>query len=261
MNIDPNIVDLINAEIDGELATADRDRLTRYLAGNAEARAYRDELAALCGELSTVEKLDPPEHLRPLILDNLKPRGETVSRRSRGNFFTAIFDFPIVRYATCFAAGVILSYALISSDQISKGAFSDVTNLVGTMTQPEPLGQVSMVDGMRLTLREVAGTVTLNQTGSMLIIDFDLSSPNPVEIVAGFSDPDVWFNGFAQLESQGTSISAGTGQVTLSMLGQGRYAVYLYNSSASAATVDLQFFSGGTLIHEAALEYREGNEQ
>ena len=261
MNIDPDIVELINAEIDGELSAADEKRLDNYLAESPAARDYRDELATLCGELNTAQKLAPPEHLRPLILDNLRRKAKAPSGNGFREFFTAVFDFPIVRYASCFAAGVILSYALVSSDRISQGAFGDVTNLVGTMTQPEPLGELTRVDGMRLTLHEVAGTVTLNRTGNVLIVDFDLSSPDPVEIVAGFNDPDVWFNGFAQLESEGTRISAATGQVTLNMLGQGRYAVYLYNSSAAAATVDLQFYSGGSLIYEAALEYREGNQQ
>ena len=65
-----------------------------------------------------------------------------------------------------------------------------------------------------LVRAEVAGTVTLRSTGPLLIVDFDLSALQPVEIVAGYSDKSIWFNGFAQLESTGTSIAAETGAVT-----------------------------------------------
>lgn len=260
MNIDPDIIDLINAQIDDELSADDRERLEEYLAGNPAACEYRDDLAAFCGQLNTVEKLDPPEHLQHLILDNLKPVAKVESSSSMVDVLAALFGVNGVRYAASFAAGVILTYALVNSGQISDGAFDDVTNLVGTMTQPEPLGEAARVDDLRLTLNEIAGTVTLNRAGPMLIIDFDLASESPVEIVAGFNDPDVWFNGFAQLESEGTSISAATGKVTLSTLGQGRYAVYLYDASPGAATVNLQFISSGTVIHEETLEFKEENQ-
>lgn len=260
MSIDPDIVDLINAEIDGELSADDRERLDTYLAGNPAAREYRDDLAGFCGQLNTIEKLEPPEHLQHLILDNLKPVAKAKPGRGTGNVFVALFGVNTVRYAASFAAGVILTYALVNSGQISDGAFDDVTSLVGTMTQPEPLGEVARVDDLRLTLNEIAGTVTLHRSGPMLIIEFDLASEGPFEIVAGFTDPDVWFNGFAQLESEGTSISAATGKVTLSTLGQGRYAVYLYDASPGGATVDLQFISSGILIHQETLEFREENQ-
>lgn len=260
MNIDPEIVDLINAEIDGELSANDRDRLDTCLAGNPAAREYRDELAAFCGHLNTTDKLEPPEHLQHLILDSLKPATKAESRRSMADILASLFGVNRVRYAASFAAGVILTYALVNSGQISDGAFDDVTSLVGTMTQPEPLGEAARVDDVRLTLSEIAGTVTLHRSGPMLIIDFDLASESPVEIVAGFNDPDVWFNGFAQLESEGTSISAATGKVTLRTLGQGRYAVYLYDASPGEAIVNLQFISGGDLIHEETLEFREENQ-
>lgn len=260
MNIDPDIVDLINAEIDGELSVDDRERLDIYLAGSPAAREYRDDLAAFCGQLNTIDKLEPPEHLQNLILDNLKPTATKESSRGLFDVLAVLFGVNGVRYAASFAAGVILTYALVNSGQISDGAFDDVTNLVGTMTQPEPLGEVARVDDLRLTLSEIAGTVTLNRSGPMLIIDFDLASESPVEIIAGFNDPDVWFNGFAQLESEGTSISAATGQVTLRTLGQGRYAVYLYDASPGEATVNLRFISSGALIHEETLEFREENQ-
>ena len=105
---------------------------------------------------------------------------------------------------------------------------------------------------------QVAGTVTLRSAGPILIVDFDLSARGPVEILAGYSDKSIWFNGFAQLESSGTSISAETGRVTLGMQGKRRYAVYLHNEGGRATTVNLQFRSDGEVVHEASLDYEPG---
>jgi hypothetical protein len=102
---------------------------------------------------------------------------------------------------------------------------------------------------------EVAGTVTLRSTGPILIVDFDLSARQPVEIVAGYSDKTIWFNGFAQLENSGTSIASETGAVTLKMDGKRRYAVYLNNPGMRSATIDLRFMADNQVIHEAQLSF------
>jgi hypothetical protein len=154
-----------------------------------------------------------------------------------------------------FAAGVVLTLALIDSGQISRDAFDDVTGLVGTIASTEfvvPEHSVISVDKSQL-----AGTVTLRSTGPILIVDFDLSAREPVEIFAGYSDKSIWFNGFAQLESSGTSVAAESGAVTLQMDGKRRYAVYLNNPGQRPATINLQFMAGGEVIHEAQLDYGE----
>ena len=92
-----------------------------------------------------------------------------------------------------------------------------------------------------------------------MVIDFDLVSSGPVDIVADFSRGDIWFNGFAQLENPGTSVLADVGQVTLRMQGKRRYAVYLHNSSAGPATVNLKFYSAGVLLLEESLRINEAN--
>ena len=262
MAIDPKYIDLMNAEIDGEISADDRARLEEYLAEDQEARAFREELAATCAELNTVEMVEPPAHVKHIVLDTIA-RQSTVKPAAPSGGWRFTLDMFLggaaARYALSFAAGAILAYAFVSSDQISRQAFDDVTGLVGTISQPGASADLSNEYDIRLNLSEIAGSVNLNRTGSILILDFDLVSRAPIEIVADFDDPDIWFNGFAQLESEGTSIAAETGQVTVRMEGQRRYAVYLYNASQSATTINLRFYSGGTLIHEDELVYEIAN--
>ena len=132
-------------------------------------------------------------------------------------------------------------------------AFDDVTGLVGTMTDSQFV--VPEHASISVDRSEVAGTVTLRSTGTILIVDFQLSARQPIEILAGYSDKSIWFNGFAQLESEGTSVAAEEGSVKLRIDGNRRYALYLNNPGQRPATISLQFMAGEQIIHEAQLEY------
>ena len=83
----------------------------------------------------------------------------------------------------------------------------------------------------------------------------DLAAKQPIEIVAGYSDKTIWFNGFAQLESVGTNVAAEADTVTLEMEGKRRYAFYLNNPGMRPTTIDLRFMANGEIIHEAQLRF------
>jgi len=246
MDIDPKFADLINAEIDGWIAPEEHVELETYLAENDAASAYRNELTGLCEDLDSLETVSPPPHLKHVILDAVttsNPARQETRQRTSSDLFSDFFGTAPVRYAMSFAAGVILAYTLLSSEQISRQALDDVADLVGTITQPEAARDLAAADDIQLTLNELAG----------------LTSQGPVDIVAAFADPDIWFNGFAQLESAGTSVAAENGRVTLHMEGQRRYALYLNNTSQGAATVNLRFYANGQLVHEDDLVFGEDN--
>ena len=259
MDIDPRYIDLMNAEIDGEISADDRALLEAFLESNPDAVRYLDEIRATANLLDSAEMLEPPPGLVRSVMAEIPSAAgrEPVPGRSIGEILGDFFGIAPVRYALSFAAGAILTFSIISSDRATRSAFDDVTSLVGTMGDPAAAGVFTRRDVMRLTLNELAGSVALNSRGNLMILDFDLAALEPVEIVASFNNRDIWFNGFAQLESSGTSVAAATGQVTVRMDGQRRYAVYLHNSGRTAATVDLSFYSAGVLLHRGELSFRE----
>ena len=89
-----------------------------------------------------------------------------------------------------------------------------------------------------------------------MILDFDLNSRKHIEIEAGYSDPSIWFNGFAQLESDDTTVAAAPGRVRLGMKGKRRYAVFLHNQGEHETTVNLRFLADGEVVHKASLEFK-----
>ena len=252
MTIDPKYFELIQAAIDDEIDSAGKAELDAFLAESEEGRAVYEELATLCQSLDGMPEIEPPAHLKHVLLNMAPTRS---AQTPAPGALQRLFAGPALGYIGMFAAGVVLTLALVDSGQITRDAFDDVTGLVGTIANTDfvvPEHGVISVDKS-----QVAGTVTLRSTGPILIVDFDLSAREPVEILAGYSDKSIWFNGFAQLESSGTSVAAESGAVTLQMDGKRRYAVYLNNPGQRPATITLRFTAGGQIIHEAQLNYGE----
>ena len=254
MAIDQRYFELIQADIDGEIDEGEKSELDAFLAESEEGRAVYEELEALCRSLDGIEIMEPPAHIRHVLMNVAPVKAPPGPRRT---MIRRAFGGRALGYVGMFAAGVALTLALVDSGQISRSAFDDVTGLVGTIADSEFVvpehGTITVDESV------VAGTVTLRSTGPILIVDFDLSARQPVEILAGYSDKSIWFNGFAQLESSGTSIAAEAGSVTLQMDGKRRYAVYLNNPGQRPATISLQFMAGGEMIHEAQLNYGEAD--
>ncbi len=250
MAIDDKYIELIHADIDGEIGSADKEELDAFLAGSEDGRQLYDELHSLSSMLDNSEDETPPEHLRHLIMNNL-PASNREPQESPG-FLEVLFATPALKYAGTFAAGVVLTLSLVDSGEISNNAFEDVTGLVGTVADPSA-GEIASI--VTVNKAEIAGRVSLRNTESLLILDFDLVAKDPINIEAEYTDRTIWFNGFAQLESEGTTVSAQTGQVTLGMQGKRRYAVYLHNEGGRGTTVNLRFVAGGEIVHEASLDY------
>jgi hypothetical protein len=254
MAIDPRHVELINADIDGEISSADRTKLEALLVDSPEARALHAELSALGVSLDSLPELDSPPHLKHTIMASI-PQPKRSKQSENTNFVRGLFAAPALKYTATFAAGAILTLSLISSDRASQRAFDDVTGLVGTIADPVPGGPG--VHTAQIDRKEVAGTVTLRSSGPILIVDFDLVSSGPVDIVASYSDQTIWFNGFAQLESPGASISAQSGRVTMQIDGKRRYAVFLHNAGDRGITINLQFMSNGEAVYNMDIEYAQ----
>lgn len=250
MAIEQKYADLINADIDGEISDGSRSELQAFLSENAEGRALHAELAALCGTLDAVEQEDPPPHMRHIIMNSVPPARAADESPS---FLEALFATPALKYAVTFAAGVFLTLSIVNSSKISNQTFDNVTGLVGTVAEPV---STTLASSVTLSEVDISGTVSLRSAGSLLILDFDLVSADHIDVQAEYTDRTIWFTGFAQLASEGTTVSAETGRVLLGMEeGKRRYAVYLHNEGGRDTTVSLRFTADGKIVHQAKLDY------
>jgi hypothetical protein len=253
MAIEQHYTDLINADIDGEISAQEKAELEVFLRDNAAGRDLHEELSSLCSALDQVDEAKPPVHLRHVIMNAIPP-----ARRpdESSGLLQTLFAVPGLKYAVTFAAGVILTLSVLESSQVSNQAFDDVTGLVGTVADPVDFSLASVVSVDEL---DVAGKVSLRRAGSLMILDFDLVSKDHIDIEAEYSDPSIWFNGFAQLETEDTTVAAGPGRVRLGMRGKRRYAVFLHNRSGHDTTITLRFLANGEVVHSANLDFKQAD--
>lgn len=253
MTIEQKFINLINADVDGALDDIEKAELQVFLEQSAEGRALHNELSSLCTALDSVELMEPPPHMRHVIMGRVKPAQS--SSRSPG-FLSSFFNKPALTHAVTFAAGVLIALSLLNSELVSTTAFDDVTGLVGTVGGPVEAELLSVTS---FDTSEVAGKVSLRTSGTLLILDFDLATIRPIDVEADYTDRTVWLNGFAQWpENSNTTISAENGRVNFSVNGKRRYAVYLRNDGSRAVTIDLRFLAGGAVVHQARLDYEPG---
>lgn len=229
--LDEKAIDLIQADVDGELPAQHRAELNRCLLGNPEARALRDELERLRGVLARVPPADPPVGLRTSILSaSGLPASASDLRRFRS-------PSGLFRLAAVFVGG------LIAGGLVFLGAFDhwsglDISQVAGTMVRQRPGAASGSVNTLDVSLEPVSGSVSLFRSPGMRVVEFDLSVRQPIEVVVTYDEGhQARFSGFGQPGAIGTQ----------------RYALVLDGPGQAGSRLYLRFFASGTLIHEAAL--------
>ena len=230
--IEEKYVELIHAELDGELPEQCRAELSRYLLANPEARAFREELRQVCAALDAVEQVPPPPGLRESIRDAL-----AAVQPPRRVGHTHVLRAPAKwRYAAAIAGGLIVSAVAFQLGFESREGLR-VSDLVGTMAGQAPAAATIPVDSLRIDRDDLSGSVELYEAGPTLLLEFDIASQQPIEVVANFDGRETRFSGN----------SAGEGK------GGRHFAIALEREAGQSSSVGLRFYAAGTLIHEEVL--------
>jgi len=235
--IEERHLELIHAELDGELTAEQRAELSRLLLANPEARAFRDQLNRLFGELAKLENVAPPSDLSASVLGALRiPAGPEPSH-IRGR---AWYAAPTFRYAAVFVGGLLAS-ALLFGSGARHGAGPDVSQLVGTIGGHDAAGRGSPIDRVKVNLAQVTGAMSSYQVDGQLVVELDLRANEPIEVVATHAGQTVHF-------SLGSQPDAAPERV-------------LWVPSAAADTgrgVELELYGRGQLLHQDSLRALRG---
>jgi anti-sigma factor RsiW len=232
--IDEKHIELINAEIDGELSSEQRADLSGYLLRHPEARALRDDLQRLCGALNRTVQVPPPADLRDRILGALPapaPRRHWSAGSSR----------PVLRYAAVLAGGLLVS-AIAFQFGMDGRPGPDAAQVAGTMADPATDHTGAPVGTVRIDTPQVTGRVNLYRAASGLILGFDLAAREPIEVVATCGGREIRFSGLGRPDP----------------ISDHRYACTMSGSATEAGTVTLKFYAGGKLIRAEQLEAPAG---
>ena len=243
--VDERTLELIHAEIDGELDAIGRAELERRLQGVPEARALRDELVRISGSLSRLPEVAPPEDLRPRLLPPVATRPTAM-----------IVPFPrratqVVRYSLAFAAGVMVAAIGWSAIQNDRPAF-DPNQLVGTMGRQAQHPAGAAIATIQAALPEIRGTVTLRPADGAWLLLFDLDSAQPVTVSAAYGARSFRLAGYAQGDAGVTSFTAAPGRI--GFVNQGAQRLALFLQPQAGGPVRVRFESSGRVLQDAALQ-------
>ena len=224
---DPRQLELLHAEIDGELDPHQRAELARSLLADPALRGLREELHGMCRTLEQIPEAEPPPGLHERILSAL-PR----AARRRGS------SAPSWRFAALLAGvltvGVLVLRLLDSSHSLN-------TEAVGTMARsPAPI----RLDSVQLDEPALSGRVSLYRDRSEgLVLELNLHANAPVDVLVSGSGHSLRVNGLA-----------GSGKPPDKAV-----RVPLRGFGSGAQRVDLSFLSAGAQVAAASLQVRDGS--
>ncbi len=247
--LDEQILNLINADIDGELTPAEQQQLDDILETSSEARAMRTELLKLSNLLDNVPEQMPPPGLSDRILNQLAP-----PRFSSGfSLSNLMASFQPVTAGLAFAAGLLLTvgfYEMLPGHN----TLSDTTGMVGTMVMGQGGGMNLLENNLQFSSDGFSGTVSLSEKNGFYVLNFDLDSTNREEIVVGLDRTGLSFGGFA--ETPGSSdtvvetVTISGGTLRVESQGRQQFTVFLRGSSpekvvaAELITIDFSHDDG-----------------
>jgi hypothetical protein len=245
---DDRLNELLNAELDGELDAAGRTELEQLLSGSPEARARRDELRRVVDALSHLKPVEPPSDLRESVLSALRPGGAKVVP-FRGTRVQPRW----VPYAGALAAGVALGAISLSLYNAPRSEF-DAASLAGTMADPEHRSPGQLLDRVDLRANGLRGSASLHEADGLWVVEFDLQSDAPVEVIATYDGTLVRLQGFVRPAPTSEAVLAGPGRLSFVNEGAQHAAIYLRPADVAAGQVRLEFQAPGQAPTQVVLD-------
>lgn len=240
------IAELIQADIDGELAAADRNELTAALESSAEARSFHDEMSRLAKALADTPDVEPPWGLRRRILDSIElPARKTLSGWLRP-----------ASYGLAIAAGVLVAVGI---SQLKSPGSEDMSSLVGTMvSQGHNLPRKSM-SKLAIDIAQLKGQVQLKPLDSAWALEFDLQSQDAVEVATDLSGTGLSFGGYAGNDDNAGLRNFEVSGESLRMTNQGSHQFVLFlrrvpEASNSSKQIGITVNHQGETVYRGSLE-------
>jgi hypothetical protein len=193
----PELVELVNAEIDGELTGAQRAELNRLVLADPAVRALRDDLRRLCAAIDAIPAEEPPADLGARVMESLP--GHPPVREDRDVHPRHGLNRPVLRYAAAFAGGLLIS-ALAFHFAVDPRTL-DSQELAGTLVAADP-------SRLQVELEQVRGTIELEGTARAPVVQTRLVAVRPVQVIARLEGQEIRLSGFAATPGEPTELSA-----------------------------------------------------
>ncbi len=247
---DKKYMELIQAELDGELNEDQQAELDSLLDESAEARATRKDFRDLAGLLGQIPSRQPPESLRQSILAQIELAGRQRPAPSRWAIPAA------ARVAIAFAAGIVVTIGLFRLAPGDIGP-TDTRSLVGSMVRNQALPNEFPRDRLELEFNILRGSVELHRNNNLLMLEFEFDAKGPVNLALDFAGQGLQFEGFAHQSVPPPGLQVSTDSIGIAASGDQSFVVFLAytneKDAISGASIALEFNLPGGQIHQAVL--------
>jgi anti-sigma factor RsiW len=252
--LEQRILELINAEIDGELGPEEQSELDGVLESSEEARAMRTELRKLANLMDGMPEQAPPADLADRILEQVH-----LPSRKPASFLTGLLSsLQPAPIGVAFAAGLLVAVGFYEVTLGHKPAL-DPASIVGTMVANPQEQAAEVSDRLSIAAAGVAGTVSLGATGNFRVLNFDLESADPAEIEIVLPDAGLRFGGLARSAAKGDTadesyeVSGGTLRVVKQ--GHQAFQVFLLDTAGNGAgrEISIGISSNGASVFSGVL--------
>lgn len=253
--LEQHVIEWINADIDGELSPEDQASLQVVLDSSEEARTMQSELQRLSSLLDQVPQVSPPAGLGDAVLDRLAPRPG-----SNGFSLARLFQsFQPATAGLAFATGLLATVAFY---ELTPGQAPqlDTSSMVGTMVAGQSGTKAVDLDTISIEQAGINGSITLQERGELLVLNFDLDSEQTTEIEISLAGADLSFGGIAHAPNSANStvdsieVSGGD----LRVVNQGRQVFFIFLSelatdSGREKELSIGISTGGTQVFTGVL--------
>ena len=212
-------IELINAELDGELDAEQSIELEKLLQSCAQAREYRNDLNQMNKMFSELPDVDVPNSFQVAIADS--------SYSQNYNWISKIFQWPVEFKVTMATACLLI--VLLSLNQITvNNSTIDTRALVGTIVKDSFPISDNNSDGLEyFSYPWLNGSAKLNKTDELYLVTVELNSQDPVTVKIDYSENGMNFVGFAQLKDGIDTVYTGEGILHFTHQGENGFTVFL----------------------------------
>jgi len=243
--VDQRTIELIHAEIDGELDAQGLAELEQRLQVSARARELQLELRKISQALDRMSAVPVPAGLRQRVLDSgtahpLKLR----ARRPRGR-----------RLALALAAGIVFAAVTFVLLETPSSALR-TGQLAATMVPPAQGVPAPALIERRLSGPTLDGVVALHPSGGNWQLSFDLRSAEPVIVTLAYDATLVRLNARGQAESGAGIFTVAPGSIGFVSIGSQHRVFEIEGDRGGALQVRLE--ASGQVLQDLQLDIPDG---
>ncbi len=249
--LDERIAELIQADVDGELAEEHRAELNLALEHSSDARVFQAEMKRVAEIFAQTPDIEPPIELENRILDG-------VDLPSRSSILAGHASwFKPASYGLAMAAGVLLA---VGVGQLKPQDQLDMSKLVGSMVQNRHELSAPAAGQLGINIEAVQAQFQLTSLEQALVVEFDLNSTEAVTLVMDLKGSGLTFGGFAKQDVGVENFEVSGRKVRVSNQGAHQYVLFLRGvpgESAGQQDIGIVVHQQGEIIYSGALEPRE----